>query len=126
MSHRELHDPEVITPIVKEDRTLTHTWEQWLLDLTGWQTKIESIDHQENTAHSIAAATVAEVPFVVAGVQVGDVVLRIEKPTHQAGLSVVGGRVDVDGTVQVEFVNPTAGAIVTTNNEYYKFIVLKG
>jgi len=43
-----------------------------------------------------------------------------------AGIGVLGARIDVDGAIQVQFINTTGSYINTTNNEYYTFVILKG
>lgn len=73
----------------------------------------------------VAANTSAEQSFTFTGVAAGDVVLRIEKPTHQAGLTVLGGRVTADNTVSVKFGNHTAAGITPTASEVYKLVALR-
>jgi hypothetical protein len=77
------------------------------------------------TLGSVATITTAEQAVTVIGVATGDIILRVEKPTHQAGLGVLGGRVSAADTVQVKFVNPTAGGITPTGDEVYSFVVLR-
>lgn len=74
---------------------------------------------------SVAANTSAEQALTFAGVQVGDIVLAIEKPTHQAGLTIVGGRVTAADTITVKFGNHTASPIVPTASEVYRAVVIK-
>jgi hypothetical protein len=73
----------------------------------------------------VATITVAAQAVTVTGVKVGDICVKVEKPTEQAGLGVQGGRVSATDTVQLQFVNPTAGGITPTATELYKFVVLR-
>lgn len=71
---------------------------------------------------SVAAATTAEQTFTVTGVQAGDIVLSINKPTVTAGLGIANYRVSAADTVAITFVNATAGA-VDAGAEDYEIIV---
>lgn len=73
---------------------------------------------------SIAANTTAEDAVTVTGVAAGDEILAVVKPTLTAGVAPVHARVSAADTVQVTWVNATAGA-VDPGSETYKFIVLK-
>jgi hypothetical protein len=59
---------------------------------------------------SVATITTAEQSLTVIGLQVGDMVFW-QKPTNTAGVGVVNMRVSAVNTLQVIFVNPTAGAV---------------
>lgn len=74
---------------------------------------------------AVAAAASAEQSFGVGAWKVGDLVLKIQKPTKQAGLAVTGARVDGAGLLQVEFTNPTAGVLTPTALEAYKIVVAR-
>ncbi len=71
---------------------------------------------------SVSAASVAEQDITVTGVKAGDVVLSVSKPTLTAGLTLGNARVKSAGTVAVQFVNPTAGA-VDAASETYTFVI---
>lgn len=77
------------------------------------------------TLSGVGAATVAEQNVTVAGLDTSDVVLRVEKPTHQAGLACTGGRVSASDTLTLQFSNPTAGSITPTASEVYKVVMLR-
>jgi hypothetical protein len=73
---------------------------------------------------SVAAGTTAEQTFTVPGVTFinsvpGSVLLN--KPSQQAGLSIVGCRVNAANTIGITFQNNTAAAILPTANEIYIF-----
>lgn len=74
------------------------------------------------TPGSVAAATTAEGTFAVAGLLPGDVV-SVSKPTFQAGLGIAGARVPAANTLNITFVNPTAGAITPTAGTYQISVV---
>ena len=73
---------------------------------------------------SVAANTVAEQTFTVTGLQVGDTVISINKPTTSAGLGISGMRVSAANTLAVAFNNNTAGAI-DAGAETYKIVVAR-
>lgn len=76
------------------------------------------------TPGAVGANTTAEYSVTVTGVAVAtDEVLRVIKPTHQAGLAIGNVRVTADNTVAVQFVNCTGGGITPTASETYTFFV---
>ncbi|CAB4141039.1 hypothetical protein UFOVP413_14 [uncultured Caudovirales phage] len=77
------------------------------------------------TLSAVGAATVAEQNVTIAGLTTKDVVLRVEKPTHQAGLSCSGGRVASADTLAIQFSNPTASGITPTASEVYRVVVVQ-
>lgn len=70
------------------------------------------------TPSIVNTITAAEQTFTVNGLQVGDVVVAINKPTAQAGVAVVHGRVSAANTLALTYVNPTAGNITPTAETY--------
>jgi len=72
---------------------------------------------------AVAANTSVERILAVAGVLAGDIVLHIQKPTDQAGLSVDAQRVSSAGNIGMKYTNNTAASITPTN-ESYVFTVL--
>ena len=73
----------------------------------------------------VAINTTAQQTFTVPGVQVGDVIVNVEKPTHQAGLGVVGARVTAANTVGITFSNNTGSTITPTASEAYDFVIAR-
>lgn len=67
---------------------------------------------------SVAANTTAEQSITVTGVLATDMV-AINKPTSQAGLGLVSGRVSAANTVKLTFANCTASALTPTATETY-------
>jgi hypothetical protein len=74
---------------------------------------------------AVNTITATEQIFAVAGVLVGDVVLKVDKPTSQAGLGIAQGRVSSAGNIGLTWTNPTVGAITPTAAEVYKFTLLR-
>jgi hypothetical protein len=99
--------------------------EEGLFEATTPGAFIKVVTADVGTLAEVATITTAEQDVTVADVAVGDIVLRVEKPTHQAGLAIDGGRIDEVGVVKVKFVNPTAAGITPTADEEYKFVILR-
>lgn len=77
------------------------------------------------TPSAVSANTTAQQTFTVTGVKVGDVVVAVEKPSHQAGLGIVGARVTAADTVGITFSNNTGAGITPTAGETYDFVVAR-
>lgn len=72
------------------------------------------------TAVSVAPNTTAEQTFTVTGVTTGQAV-AVQKPTVNAGISIVGTRVSAADTVGITFANDTAATITPTATQTYVF-----
>lgn len=72
---------------------------------------------------SVGAATSVEQTFPLPGIAVGDIILDVTKPTHQAGLQVVAGRIPGANQFTLVFTNATAGAIVPTAGQTYIVVI---
>lgn len=69
---------------------------------------------------SIAVTTTAEQSLTTAkGVAATDTIVGISKPTFQAGLAIVGGRVTAANAVAITYANPTAASIAPTASDVY-------
>lgn len=75
------------------------------------------------TPSAVSANTTAQQTFTVPGVLATDVVIAVEKPSHQAGLGVVGARVTAADTVGITFSNNTGAGITPTAAETYDFVI---
>lgn len=75
------------------------------------------------TPSAVSANTTAQQTFTVPGVLATDVVIAVEKPSHQAGLGVVGARVTATDTVGITFSNNTGAGITPTAAETYDFVI---
>jgi hypothetical protein len=67
----------------------------------------------------VGANTSNEQTFAVPGLTTNDMILDVNKPTHQAGLSIGNVRVSAAGTIAIQFVNNTAAGITPTAGEQY-------
>lgn len=77
------------------------------------------------TPAAVAANTVSEQFFTVAGVQLGQQVF-VNKPTVQAGLIIVNARASAANQVAIQFENLTAAPITPTAGETYVFASASG
>ena len=73
---------------------------------------------------SVASATSAEQTFTVTGLQAGDIVVAVNKPTATTGVGIVGARVSAADTLALTFMNSTAGA-VDPASEVYTVVVMR-
>lgn len=76
---------------------------------------------QSLTPVSVATITCAEQQFTVPGLAVGDVV-TVSPPSITAGVAPVCARVSAANTLQITFVNPTAGPLTPAAGVYQIFI----
>lgn len=74
---------------------------------------------------AVGANTTAQQTFTVPGVRTTDVVISVEKPSHQAGLGIVGARVTAADTVGITFSNNTGAGITPTAGETYDFVIAR-
>lgn len=73
----------------------------------------------------VATITVAQRTATLTNLAVTDMVVGVQKPTNQAGIGIIGGRVAAAGSLGVDFVNPTAGTLTPTANEVYGVNILR-
>ena len=69
------------------------------------------------TPEEVSANTTEEQTFTIKGLLVSDIVIP-KKPTHQAGLGIVGARVSAVNTLSITFMNTTASPITPTAETY--------
>lgn len=74
---------------------------------------------------SVAANTTAEQDITVSGVEAGDIVLSVVKPTVEAGIGIVGARVKAADTIALVIVNATGSAVNAASEEGWQFVTLK-
>lgn len=67
---------------------------------------------------SVAATTSAEDTVTVTGVEAGDVVLSVVKPTATAGVGIVNARVSAANTLAITWVNATASPVNPASETY--------
>lgn len=68
-------------------------------------------------ANISGTATTTEQDITVKGVKVGDIAF-INKPSHNAGVTIGNVRVKAADTVSIQWVNPTAGAVDPPSEAY--------
>ncbi len=74
---------------------------------------------------SVAANTCAAQSFTVTGVLASDILIGVNKPTEQAGLSVTPGHVTGANTATINFCNNNGASITPTASETYNFVVVQ-
>jgi hypothetical protein len=74
---------------------------------------------------SVAANTCAAQSFTVTGLLASDILIGVNKPTEQAGLSATPGHVTGANTATINFCNNTAASITPTASETYNFVVVQ-
>jgi hypothetical protein len=64
------------------------------------------------TSVAVATITTAEQTYTVTGLQVGDIVLAVNRPNNTpVGVGIVNARVSAANTLALTWVNPTAGSV---------------
>lgn len=90
---------------------------------TSTLAKIMTLSVNLGTIAGILTATSTEITFsgLGTGLQPGDVILQVNKPTAQAGLGIVGYRVSatLSDTFFITFMNPTVATVTPTASEIY-------
>lgn len=76
------------------------------------------------TWQEVSANTTEELTVTVPGLNINDFV-RVSKPTHQAGVGVVGARVSATDTLAVTFMNATGSGITPTASETWKLFTIR-
>lgn len=76
------------------------------------------------TPASVTAASTAEQAVTVNGVQTGDLIMLVNYPARTNSTAPTGCRISANNTVQVQYVNPTAGALTPPSGNY-TFLVLR-
>ena len=75
------------------------------------------------TPASVGANSIAQESFSVPGARTGDVILAVSPPAS-LNVGVAGFRIDADDSVELTFVNPTAGALSPTSGTW-RFVILR-
>ena len=65
----------------------------------------------------VGATTTSEQSFIVPGLAVNDIVY-VNKPSHDAGLGIVGCRVSAADTLRLTFMNTTGGGLTPATETY--------
>lgn len=96
---------------------------KWLELLRSKSVDLRQIFAIYNPA-SVAANTTVEQTTTVDGLKSDDIVLRVIKPSHTAGISVNDGRVTADNTLGITFTN-ASGSPIDPGEEIYTVIYIK-
>lgn len=113
-----------VPPLHQRDfGSLSNEGVKWLELVRNNSIDIKSTTFTFNPA-SIAANTTVEQTTSVSNLKIDDLILRVIKPTHTAGISVNDGRVTASNTLGITFTNATVGAI-DPPQEIYTVIYIK-
>lgn len=74
---------------------------------------------------AVANVVAPEYTCTVTGLLSTDIILAVQKPTHQAGIGLVGARCTASGILSIGWVNPTAATVTPTASEVYKVVVYR-
>lgn len=102
---------------------LSYEWNNWFSLLRNLQTHLSVFSETCGTG-TAAANTTTEVTTTVESVLSGDIVLAINKPSHTAGLGIVGYRVSADDTITITYQN-TTGSGIAIPAETYSIVTLR-
>lgn len=100
-------------------------WQNWLEKAWRWMTKFKHYQLAVSGASSVSANTTSEQTFTVTGLATTDVIISVNKPTHQAGLGIVNARVSAVDTIAITYMNTTGGGITPTSETYEIVVVRK-
>lgn len=95
---------------------LTEMLRGYLTELDRWLQRLQAVFPRMQTYEgtlnpaAVAANTTSAQTFTVTGLSTQDVVV-VNKPSHTAGLGIVGARVSAANTLEITFMNTTAGSI---------------
>ena len=105
-------------PVVGENGLIEagSDWELFFRDVVE-RTLFQEVFTESLTPASVAANTVAEQQFTVTGART-DMAFSVTPPSITAGVGPITCRASADNTVQVAFVNPTAGALTPPAGSY--------
>lgn len=86
--------------------------------------KLFCVEVTYDPANITGTATTTEQDITVTGVMVGDIVVAVNKPSHNTGVTIGNMRVKAADTISIQWVNPTAGA-VNPGSETYSIIIAR-
>ncbi len=97
-------------------------WWRWFGRVWANFPKVQTFQATLNPA-SVAANTIAEQTFTVAGLTTSDIV-TVNKPTLTAGIGIVNARVSAADTLAITFINNT-GSPVDPASEVYLIVAIR-
>lgn len=99
------------------------TLDKWLRRLVDAIAKVQTTEVIISPT-IVAANTTSEQAFTVIGLAVTDIV-TVNKPTHQAGLGIVGVRCSAADTLRITYMNTTGSGITPTASETYLVVAIR-
>lgn len=119
MSHRR-----PLSPPQKEDfPEVTDNGLIWLEQIGLHSIDIKVATFTFNPA-SVGANTTVEQTVTITGLKADDIIISIIKPTLEAGLGVLQGRVSATNTLAIQLINTTASPI-NAGSETYTLVYIK-
>lgn len=110
-------------PQEKDHEGITSDGLRWLDLLHQRVVDIRKVDVTLDPA-SVAANTTVEQSVTVKGLKTDDIILSVIKPTLEAGLGVLQGRVSAADTLAIQLIN-TTGSAIDAGSEVYTVIYIK-
>jgi len=98
------------------EQYFTRAWDLWFRSISRYLRLSRSAVVTFNPA-SISANTTSAQDVTVSIAHPNDVV-TVNKPSHTAGVGIVNARVKSAGTVEITFMNTTAGAVDPPEEDY--------
>lgn len=100
---------------------------QGLIGMPGGVAKYfaRAYDVNVGALSAVSAQTTSEQTVTISGLTTDDWVGIPNKPTHQAGLGIVGARVSAADTLAITFMNATTASITPTASQTYKVIAVR-
>lgn len=121
VSHVDLTDPNLHEPKGVATATAGQVYQADGAGSGSWELPIK-LYTVAVTGAEVTANTTEEHTFTCTGLALAtDFIIGVSKPTHQAGLGIVGWRVSADNTVAITYMNNTASGITPTSENYTVF-----
>jgi len=108
-------------PLTQES-AVWRLWARWFSLLVAAVPRVRTYQVAV-TPSAVGAGATSEQTVTVKGLATSDVVL-VNKPTHTAGIGIVGARASATDTLAITFANVTAGAI-TPPAETYNVVAIR-
>ena len=107
----------------KSDFNVMEPGFQWLNEVSRYSVDIRTVDVTIDP-DSVAANTSGAQNVTVPGLKVGDLILKVAKPTHTAGFLVGNAFMSAADTLTVQFINVSTGPI-DAGSETYTVVYIK-
>ena len=121
VSHADLTDPNLHEPKGAATAVVDSIYQADGAGSGDWKLPIKKYSVSV-TGSAVTANTTEEHTFTCNGLVVAtDFIIGVSKPTHQAGLGIVGWRVSDDDEIAITYMNNTASDITPTSETYTVF-----